>query len=178
MIFDHVTSRKEWSGVQYIHTVAFTVNTAVSSVVADSVSIPLGVYTPGFDGAGDQLFNQFMGTKDNFNIESIGLFLPYQFGLVDGADVFVFWKDAITPDFGNVFNTSGFFHVPGPNSMFGCDVNLPFPPILDPFRGILVADAKNIKVSMLNVPASLNGVDMAARLVLGVRHNLNFELTL
>lgn len=152
----------------------FTANTAVNEVAVTCNAVPnffWGVFsTP----SGLNIFTP----QDNCRILSMTLILPYCFGLGSTIPEWgLVWKDAGT--------TAGYavsewasdsrqWHGLA-NTEIPIDQYLPFNPLLSDQPGQLCVGILNMTVSMIGVPAALNGADFEIQIALKIEHNI--ELT-
>lgn len=150
----------------------FTVNTAVSEVTANFNAVPnffWGVFsTP----SGLNVFEP----QDNVRILSMWIVLPFCFGLGSTVPRWgLVWKDALTTTGYTVpeWSTDGQQWIPTANIEIPIDQYLPHNPLLGPpYSGAQLAiGIMNLTISMINVPAALNGTTQDIQIALKVLHN-------
>jgi len=160
---------------------SFVVNTAVADV---TLTAPVAVF-PVLRAANDPAAGKFpyFQRRDNIRVLSVGLFLPYQFTVsTQCVHVDLSWEDVagnLYPVFTDFANQSGLW-VPWENYEMQVDRFAPFPTTAATkcrLLGILKDGASGpandrLRVSMLNVPAALNGTTQYARLFVKVAHTL------
>lgn len=151
---------------------SFTVNTAVTEVTANFNAVPnffWGVFsTPSG-------LNTFV-PRDNVRVLSMALVLPFCFGLGSTVPRWgLVWKDALTTTGYIVpeWSTDGQQWVPLANTEIETDAYLPHNPLLGPpYSGAqLAVGVMNLTISMLGVPAALNGTTQEIQIALKVLHN-------
>jgi hypothetical protein len=127
------------------------------------------------NGNGDAYFQQ----KDAVRLLSIGLFLPYQFGLsTKSAYIECKWQDTITfngiKELTGSFSATGYV-IPYDNTEFGVDVLVEYPSAESKYCWVIYPvdlGSTRVRISMINAPASLDGTTQYASIFAKVAHTL------
>lgn len=150
----------------------FVVNTAATEVVANFNGVPnffWGVFSTPTG------LNTFV-PRDNVRILSMTLVLPFCFGLGSTVPYWgMVWKDAgtttgyVVPEWA----TDGQQYMPAANVEIPIDQYLPHNPLLGPpyQPGQLCVGIANFSISMIGVPAALNGTTQDIQIAIKVLHN-------
>ena len=146
-----------------------TVNTAALDVpVSAPGAFPVGLLS---NGGGESKFQP----KDNFRILSCGIVLPYQFGCSTNLpNVNFSWRDS-TAAVGFLFvgSTIGSLYLPMEDFETALDVYQLYPVGAAGTYIQLVLTVNSItRVSMINAPASLNGLSLPVIGFAKIEHNL------
>lgn len=154
----------------------FTVNTAVTDVPINASPIEYDLL-----GAPEIGFYRFFQPDDSIRILSLGVILPYHFVLSTRPIYLQITYQASGGISGGVFPNGGYICTPFENYELACDVFFDYPVsgkqvkytvhIVDG-TGSITDPAKIMRVSMIGVPASLNGQTLPITVFIKVLHTL------
>jgi len=149
----------------------FTVNLAALDVPMNVIAVGQGLLRPGIFGgvAGYKLQN-----KDNFNILSCGVIMPYHFGgSVEPFTVYFSWADGVgTGNFSNV-GDAGALVLPGPSFELACGIYVPWPSgVATGAKVALYMTILSGRVSMIGADPGLAAVTLPVTAWVKISHNL------
>jgi len=153
----------------------FTVNTAVTEVVATFVAAPLTYYGIFTNAAG---LSEFI-PNDNLEVLSMTLVLPYCFGISTApAEFSMVWRDTAGGSYAvEEWGTVGFQYFHGTNVEIEMNEYLPWNPLLiaGATNSQLAVSSMVVPISMIGVPAVLDTTVQDIQIVLKVKHNFPLE---
>jgi hypothetical protein len=150
----------------------FVVNTAVTEVIASFPAAPL-TYWGIFGTANNQ--TEFE-PNDNLTVLSMALVLPFCFGL--GSEIpywAMVWRDTGGGSYAvSDWGQNGYQQHYATNQEIGMNQYLPWNPlIVGTTNSQLAIGVARFSISMLGVPAALNGTTQDIQIILKVLHNLD-----
>lgn len=151
----------------------FVVNTAVNEVNLNLPQVPPATYGNFQNGS---TFDR-LDVQDPFNCLCVGIRLPFCFTIGTGVPYFAtVWLDSVTAGVTIISQLSppGRLAVYEPDVEICIDVNIPWPagPLaVNPFH--LAIGEADLNISMVGVPAALNGLTFRAFPFMRIHHNLN-----
>jgi len=154
----------------------FVVNTAANEVAINMPSASPATYGT-FQNA---VFipRSYFGPKDHYTIKSIWLRLPYCFTMSTGiCSIQLALKNAGLLPWQPIaeLGFDGQLYIPEPDVEIALDIRCEWNPPIDTIRAAIVLTKLLLNVSMVGVPAALNGTTQEVQFGLKILHTLDMQ---